>query len=140
MQGKRRAEGVIEASAKGWGCVWGLFLLVGAINTYTGPQRHTAWDIDQVSILCFEMAATALVTGVATLCLAVPYVHWVTPEVLEQHSWRMYVGTAILAIVGTVLLTLLVKPQAESFRSTFLPMAIFAVSVAIAGSFFTSVI
>jgi hypothetical protein len=136
MEGRRRADGVIKASAKGWGCVLGLFLLAGAIKSYKGPQSHTSWDIDQVSILCFEVAATALVTGVATLCLAFQYVRWVTPEVLEQHSWRMYVETAILAVVGSLLLTFIVRPQAESFRKTFFPLAIFAVSVSIAGSFF----
>jgi hypothetical protein len=135
MERERQGDGVMKAAAKGWVCVWMVYLLGAAIAAARRPHYPPDWKSD-LAVLCIYLGATGLVTLIASTCIAVPYIRWVGSERLARKPWRMYLETAALALISTAVLTPMVKPQAESFALNFLPLAAFGLGVSVAGSFF----
>lgn len=137
MNRERRAAAVMKASARGWGCHWLFFLLAAAIKTIKSYKVtfHTPGNAG-LTVFVFILAATGLVTFAATVFLIGPYVLWIDAERLARDPWRMYLETSILAVISATLLTPFVKPQAESFGTTLLLLAIFALGVSLTASFF----
>lgn len=122
------------AAVKGWACIWLFYLLAQAVRIILRPSNIPISDT--LSLLLIYMVATGFVTLLATISLIPLYFLWVSPVRLLQNRWRMYLETALIAMLCTALLTPILKASVNTFLSEFLVLSAFAVGVSLLGSFF----